>query len=140
MTEHGGRTRSFLTAHCHHHIVSFAATPSSCSSSPEPPPTYPALFVYLSESVSCVIDYRMSSTNKLDSSCREKRAKQSLAEAYSQHSLTEHDSWLQLNGYIKKKTSLSVFLTHTQTLVQALKCAECCAFPWKINFLLRFLF
>lgn len=109
MTEHGGRTRSFLTAHCHHHIVSFAATPSSCSSSPEPPPTYPALFVYLSESVSCVIDYRMSSTNKLDSSCREKRAKQSLVEAYSQHSLTEHDSWLQLNGYIKKKTSLSVF-------------------------------
>lgn len=134
MTEHGGRTRSFLTPHCHHHIVSFAATPSSCSSSPEPPPTYPALFVYLSESVSCVIDYRMSSTNKLDSSCREKQA--------SKQSLTEQDSWLQLNGHIKKKTSLRGFLMksvrrpHTQTLVQALKCAECCAFPWKINFLL----
>lgn len=32
----------------------------------------PTLFVYLSESVSCVIDYRMSSTNKQDSSQRSK--------------------------------------------------------------------
>lgn len=31
----------FDQPHCPHHIVSFSATPSSCLSSPEPPPTHP---------------------------------------------------------------------------------------------------
>lgn len=34
----------------------------------------PSAFIYLSESISCVTDYRMSSANKLKSSCRVKQA------------------------------------------------------------------
>lgn len=53
------------------HLVSFSGAASSCCLTPTHthPTLFVAIFVYLSACVSCVIDYRMSSTNKQDSSC-----------------------------------------------------------------------